>query len=370
MNPFPAAPSEPSTIPEKPPPTHTLPASGRPRRSRHRGLARRMAVCGLLLGLAASTARAALDVDLSRPDGGRPTPVRLELYLVDLHEIFGSEQAFLADVAMKAEWRDPRLAGRWSGVRGVPLNEIWNPRLQLLNQRGVTLVLPPRVEVDATGRVTYRQLFSGRFSARMNFTDFPLDHHRFSIQLVTLGYSPAEVELRYAGNGLRSGRAAHLAISDWKVGPARMTRAGFALSPGGRPLAGAALRWEASRNLAYPAVQVILPLVLIVLMGWTAMWPDPSAVPARVSIAVTTMLTLIAYRFTLARSLPNLDYLTRMDYFMLTSTVLVFLVVVLVTLCSRLLGQGRQELVARIDRWAVVAFPVLFAVIFALAWWG
>jgi glycine receptor alpha-4 len=354
MNPFPAASSD-----------------DRPRRGRRPGLARRTAVFALLLGLAASTARAALDADLSRPDAGGPTRVHLGLYLVDLHEIFGSEQAFLADVAMKAEWRDPRLAGRWSGVRGAPLSEVWNPRLQLVNQRGVTLALPQRVEVDATGRVTYRQLFSGRFSARMSFIDFPLDHHRFNIQLVPLGYSPAEVELVYGGPGFRPGRAAHLSISDWSVGPARMRRADFDLGPGERPLAGAELRWEVSRSLAYPAVQVILPLVLIVLMGWTAMWPDPSvAVPARVSIAITTMLTLIAYRFTLARSLPNLDYLTRMDYFMLTSTVLVFLVVVLVTLCSRLLGQGRQRLVARIDRWGIAAFPVLFAVFFALAWWG
>jgi hypothetical protein len=326
---------------------------------------------GLLVGLATSAARAALDADLSRPDDGRPTRVHLGLYLVDLHDVFGSEQAFLADVAMKAEWRDPRLAGRWSGVRGVPLGEVWNPRLQLVNQRGITLSLPQRVEIDSTGRVTYRQLFSGRFSARMNFTDFPLDHHRFNIQLVTLGYSPAEVEILVEGTGVRSGRAAHLSITDWNVGRARITRADFEPGPGERPLAGAALRWGARRNLAYPAVQVILPLVLIVLMGWTAMWPDPSsAVPARVSIAITTMLTLIAYRFTLARALPNLDYLTRMDYFMLASTVLVFLVVVLVTLSSRLLGQGRRRLVDRIDRCAIVVFPLLFAVAFALAWWG
>ena len=329
-----------------------------------------MAVFGLLLGFTASAARAALDADLSRPDVDGPTPVQLGLYLVDLHDIFGSEQAFLADVVMKAEWQDPRLAGQWSGVRGMPLNEVWNPRLQLVNQRGVSPALPQRVEVDSSGKVTYRQLFTGRFSARMNFTDFPLDQHRFNIQLVTLGYSPAEVELQFEGSGTRSGRAAQLSITDWVVGPARIARADLEPSPGERPLAGAELWWEGRRNLAYPAVQVILPLVLIVFMGWTALWPDPSAVPSRVSIAITTMLTLIAYRFTLARSLPNLDYLTRMDYFMLASTILVFLVVLVVTLSSRFQGQGRKKLVEGIDRWALIAFPVLFTVVFALAWWG
>jgi hypothetical protein len=59
-----------------------------------------------------------------------------------------------------------------------------------------------------------------------------------------------------------------------------------------------------------------------------------------------------------------------MDYFIVGSTLLVFLVVVLVTLSSRLLAQGRQQLVERIDRWAIVGYPVLFVVVCALSWWG
>lgn len=329
----------------------------------------RILACGLLLGFTAAGARADDDADLSRPDDGRPTPVHLGLYLVDLYDIVGSDQAFLGDVVLKAEWRDPRLAKEGSGVRGMALNEVWNPRLQLANARGATATLPQRVEIDASGRVTYRQLYSGRFSARMSFTDFPLDRHRFRVQVVTLGYSPAEVELRYEGTGIPSGRASQLSITDWAVGPAQIARASFE-RPGETPLAGVELWWNARRNLSYPAVQVVLPLVLIVLMGWTALWPDPAAVPSRISIAVTTMLTLIAYRFTLARSLPNLNYLTRMDYFILASTLLVFLVIVMVTLSSRFLGQGRRKLVDGIDRWAIVAYPVLFVVVFALAWWG
>jgi len=335
-----------------------------------RGWGVRVFAAALLLGLAASAARAAVDADLSRPDATAPTPVRIGLYLVNLHDVVGSEQAFLADVMVKAEWRDPRLAGKGSEVRSLPLDEIWNPRLQLANQRAVTAALPRRVEVDSTGRVTYRQLFSGRFTAPMTFTDFPRDRHRLSIQLVTLGYSPAEIALLYEGKDSPSGRAAHLSITDWDAGPARVVRADFLPGPGERPLAGVALTWEVRRHLAYLAMQVILPLVLIVLMGWTALWPAPTVVPPRISIAVTTMLTLIAYRFALARSLPNLAYLTRMDYFIVGATLLVFLVVVLVTLSSRLLGQGRQQLVERIDRWAIVGYPVLFVVVCALSWWG
>ena len=49
---------------------------------------------------------------------------------------------------------------------------------------------------------------------------------------------------------------------------------------------------------------------------------------------------------------------------------LVFLIVLLVTFSSRLMGQGRRELVTKIDRWGIIGYPLLFAVVFGLAWWG
>ncbi len=48
------------------------------------------------------------------------------------------------------------------------------------------------------------------------------------------------------------------------------------------------------------------------------------------------MLTLIAYRFLLGGMLPRISYLTRLDYFLLGSTVLVFLALVEAACTSRL----------------------------------
>src|SRR3954465_11716255 len=121
-----------------------------------RGWGVRVFAAALLLGLAASAARAAVEADLSRPDATAPTPVRVGLYLVNLHDVIGAEQAFLADVMVKAEWRDVRLAGKGSEVRSLPLDEIWSPRLQLANQRSVSTALPRRVEVDSSGRAPSR----------------------------------------------------------------------------------------------------------------------------------------------------------------------------------------------------------------------
>ena len=312
----------------------------------------------------------ATDMTLSRPNAGAgPIPVNVYLYLVDVFEVSGSDQAFSADVVLIAEWRDPKLAGRWTAIQTAKLEDVWEPRLQVVNQRGASTLLPQRVEIYPDGLVRYRQRWSGRFTARMDLRDFPLDQQRFHVQVVSLGYSRDEVELVPDPGGKRSGRAEQLSITDWRLGPARMEMADFEPVPGMKALAGVRLIWEGKRQVGYYTVQVILPLVMIVLMGWTALWIPPTVVPARMSVAVTTMLTLIAYRFALGRLVPNLPYLTRFDYFTLGSTILIFLVLLLVAATTYLFAKNRAALAERIDRWARLAFPLIFGVVFLLIWW-
>ena len=323
-----------------------------------------------LLACLIAPAWSATNMATSRPNAGAgPTPVNVYLYLVDVFEVSGSDQAFNADVVLIAEWRDPNLAGKWTTIQSTKMEDVWEPRLQVLNQRGVSALLPQRVEIHPEGLVRYRQRWSGRFTARMDLRDFPLDRQRFHVQVISLGYSRDEVELIPDLGGKRSGRAEQLSVTDWRLGPARMEMADFEPTPGAKPLAGVRLIWEGKRQVGYYTVQVILPLLMIVLMGWTALWIPPSVVPARMSVAVTTMLTLIAYRFALGRLVPNLPYLTRFDYFTLGSTILIFLVLLLVAASTYLFAKNKAALAERIDRWARLAFPVIFGVVFLLIWW-
>ena len=195
-----------------------------------------------------------------------------------------------------------------------------------------------------------------------------MDRQRLHVQVASLGYSRDEVEL--VSDPEKPARAPQLSVTDWEVGEARMAIADFEPAPGVKPLAGVHLAWECTRRFDYYAVQVILPLVLIVFMGWTALWVESSVVTTRMSVAVTTMLTLIAYRFALGRLVPNLSYLTRFDYFMLGSTIIIFLMLSAVAAGAYFVGSERKHLAHRIDRWSRPAFLALFAAVFLWSWWG
>jgi hypothetical protein len=108
-------------------------------------------------------------------------------------------------------------------------------------------------------------------------------------------------------------------------------------------------------------------LTFIVAMSWAAFWMAPEQLGPRQAIAVTSMLTIIAYRFVLANQLPRVAYLTRFDYLLLGCTTLVFLVLVEVVVAHRLLTQGHPERVRKLDVRAQVVFPALFLVLLIAA---
>ncbi len=132
------------------------------------------------------------------------------------------------------------------------------------------------------------------------------------------------------------------------------------LSPGKIPLAGIAFSFEVERRHEFYILKVIAPLIFIVAMSWLVFWIDPKQTSTQISVAVTAMLTLIAYRFVLGASLPRLPYLTRLDYFILAATILVFAALVQVVITSNYAQSDELAKAQGIDRVARWAFPVAF----------
>jgi cadmium resistance protein CadD (predicted permease) len=96
------------------------------------------------------------------------------------------------------------------------------------------------------------------------------------------------------------------------------------------------------------------------MMSWVAFWIDPSEFGTDISVAVTSMLTLIAYRFAIGLFLPVISYLTRLALFILGGTILVFLSLVEVVFTSVLVQRQRRELSCTVDRYSRWVFPAIF----------
>jgi hypothetical protein len=340
---------------------------------RHRLSLRTPTRCQVLAALFAASIKLACGSEtagvIERPKSNSgPTQISTLIWVVDINGIDSARQSFTADIVVVLRWKDPRLAHTGSGVMRYSLDQIWNPRVSIENETSsVSHRLPDSVEVEADGTVLYRQRYDGPFTQALRLKSFPFDKQTFRVHLVAVRYSPNEVQFvpdqKWVEGGLKQagGISPSITLPDWTIEHWDIKTLGYALVPG-MEYSGYVFEFTASRNVQHYILKVILPLVLIVIMSWTVFWIDPIHSNSQISVAVTSMLTLIAYRFAIDSQLPRLPYMTLLDAFILTSTVLVFFSLIEVLITTILETNQQRKLAKKIDRYCRAIFPTTFVI--------
>ena len=79
------------------------------------------------------------------------------------------------------------------------------------------------------------------------------------------------------------------------------------------------------RRLEYFVSSVFSPAVTLVILSWCCFWISRYAVPARVSLGITTILTAIVLFGSVNEAMPPVSYSKAQDYFLLVSFGFIFL---------------------------------------------
>lgn len=334
-------------------------------------------VAGLILSWIPGTALALgspptcrlIDYDATQradPEGA-PTAVGVGVYVLALDHVDAVDQTFRLDAFVRLSWRDPRLAAAVmaAGVRECrfPLADVWEPRVIIYNQRDMTLELPDIVTVDSDGKTRYLQRVQGTVRSPMDLRDFPLDRQVLPLTFASFEYGPESVSLEFDETG--STRKLPT-VHGWRIdevsdrsGALEVEAAHEAM--GGQRFARFDYRVHVRREIAYYMWRVIGPLTFIVLMPWAVFWIDPGNPNVQIGLASTSILTLIAFLFSLNNVLPPLSYLTRMDAFLFSSLALAFVAFGEAVMTAVVAARGRERLALRVDRWARWIFPIAFA---------
>jgi hypothetical protein len=311
------------------------------------------------------------DTLLARPDADAgPTTVHVGMWLENIHSIDSVAQTFEMNIFVSLRWHDPRLAhqGGPTGARH-PLDEIWHPRVHFLNGVGwVRTTLPEEVVIEPDGTVFYSQGFVGKVSERFDLTDFPFDRQLLRIHVVSPGDRLEDLRFvpdeRISAQGLEHAAAVteEVSLPDWEIRRVEAQPLPYGVGPKIQ-VPGYALEVAVARASGHYIWKVILPLLMIVIMSWTVFWIDPAYATSQISVATTSMLTLIAYRFTVGAHVPRVPYMTRMDTYLLLCSLLVLLAllqVILTTGLARMEGGPRARMLDRASR---VLFPLAFVAI-------
>ncbi|MDH3643134.1 MAG: hypothetical protein OES38_13620, partial [Gammaproteobacteria bacterium] len=290
---------------------------------------------------------------------GEPTEVAVGLVVTDVVAISDLDQSVTLDVLLQLRWQDRRLLES-SGCR-FELQDLWNPEIQLINSAQLDSARTLELTVEPGGWVQGNVRHRGTVSNPHRMDEFPFDSHDIKLEFMPLRYSNEEVRFEVAED--RTALRPVLTIPDWQIGEPGARVADVAFPQLGRTVSVYEFNLAAARRAEYYLYKVILPLTMIVVMSWGIFWIDPNQLGPQISLASMSMLTLIAFQFTLNAIQPRVGYFTAMDQFTMSSSVLVFLALVEAVVSGRLAQLNKLDAARAADRASRWGFPLAYVVV-------
>lgn len=285
--------------------------------------------------------------------GTPPEKISARIFVVDVLDIDSVSQTIMVDFVVTLNWSAPGLEGRFDSAPDFDRGALWTPKVQIVGDMGLRQKMQHDMEIEPDGSITTVQRYIGRLSSRMHLKDFPLDRHKIAIQVVIADRQKTLIETLTG----KSGQAATLTVADWNIGQGKAYTKPYELLDDRFP--SVVYEFEARRAVGYYIWKVMLPLVLIICMSWVVFWVEPTHLAIQITSGITSMLTMIAYRFALQGFVPKVAYFTRMDRFTTGATLLVFLALAQAIMTGRLASNGRTELANKMDYFCRWLFPVV-----------
>jgi hypothetical protein len=202
----------------------------------------------------------------------------------------------------------------------------------------------------------------------MDLRDFPLDRQTLNVHIIAVGLLESEIDLTplVMEHGRGSGIAKRFSLPDFNVVSWRARPQPYIPYEGQVGVAGFLMEIDVRRRTSYYFWKIIFPLCLIVIMSWIPRWIDPTQIGANIGIATTSFLTLVAYLFAVAHLLPRISYFTRLDQFILLSTLMVFISLLQTAVTTTLITRN-TALMTRVDWWSRIVYPVMLLAVLGIS---
>ncbi len=296
----------------------------------------------------------------------KPKQVDVGIYVINIEEVNSAKQSYKATIGLDMKWNDPTLICTSpedkDEIRKFNLEEIWNPSMVILNEQRVFKQFQYKAWVDCLGNVEYGLILYGDFETIANIKEFPFDQRPLKIEIVSTEYETKE--LQFVNDKTITGRDKEFSVTDWNISEIPVAKsAAYYFKPQNRDLSAFVYELTAKRNYEFFLWKIIIPLIMIVVMSWAVFWIPPSQLGPQIGLSVTTMLTLIAYRFAIGHVVPNVSYLTRFDKFVFGSTLLVFLAFIEAIISGSLSFSNNDKMAKSIDWYSRFIFPIVFIAI-------
>jgi len=254
------------------------------------------------------------------------------------------------------------LCETWRATPGfTPVTEIVNEVARQTEQFDST-------ELKA-GRCTRTRRIRSTLQSTYNLRAFPFDQ-----QILTIEFSDAWFDIHEAAYSNKPSvsdfdEAAKAQLSSWKIeGDLDFRKHARVLKEdaGNTEYDYATFSLPVRRHVTFHLTKFFLPLLVIMVVAFSAFWIDLSDLNSRVAVGVTCLLAAIAFQLAEAGNLPEVEYLTLADRVYAICYVSLALAIVM-SVYGKALAQKEQLLAAaRLDRRCRTWFPIATGVAIVL----
>jgi len=245
--------------------------------------------------------------------------VKVQIFVNSLGKIDSSTETFESDFWVRASYSDPHLAeaeNPESDFRSDWEDLAWfNPRLEVVNSHQLDSITEQKFVDD--GQIIIEHRYRGTLFTDMHLHLFPFDSQLLHIDVESTFFSEQQIELvsHSPSAPLYSMDIDH---SEFDIDRAYVERKSNTLEwveddKAGGTFGRYSLIMEVSRKSGFYIRKVGLVYVLSVIIGIVPCFMNPDDIGNRLQITTTAFLTLVAFQFVIADSMPKIGYSTRLD---------------------------------------------------------
>ncbi|GAB0100716.1 Gamma-aminobutyric acid receptor alpha-like [Sergentomyia squamirostris] len=278
-----------------------------------------------------------------RPDfGGLPAVIEVDIMVRSMGPISEVDMTYSMDCYFRQSWVDRRLA--FHGAQDTlalsisMLARIWKPDTYFYNGKQSylhTITTPNKfVRLYQDGRVLYSSRLTIKAGCPMNLEDFPMDVQRCPLKFGSFGYTTTDVIYRW--NKKRQVAIAEdmkLSQFDLVDCPAENVTDTVLHSDKANnkkqktyvaEYSMLLVNFHLQRHMGNFLIQVYGPCILLVVLSWVSFWLNREATADRVSLGITTVLTMTFLGLEARTDLPKVPYPTALDFFVFLSFAFIF----------------------------------------------
>nr|AZZ73574.1 glutamate-gated chloride channel [Frankliniella occidentalis] len=258
-----------------------------------------------------------------RPSGENgtdgPAIVVVNIFVRSISKIDDVTMEYSVQLTFREQWLDERLKfndfnGKIKYLTLTDAARVWMPDLFFSNEKEGhfhNIIMPNvYIRIFPYGSVLYSIRISLTLSCPMNLKLYPLDRQVCSLRMASYGWTTNDLVFLWKdGDPVQVVKNLHLP---------RFTLEKFLTdycnsktNTGEYSCLKVDLLFK--REFSYYLIQIYIPCCMLVIVSWVSFWLDQSAVPARVSLGVTTLLTMATQTSGINASLPPVSYTKAID---------------------------------------------------------